>query len=177
MQAAGAKVREALHMEQIGAAALPVIVGVILLFGFFRDVDVFDAFVSGAKEGIKTTIGLLPTLIGLIVAVNMVKASGLLEALCALCGPLVQGLGVSPEVLPLALLRPGVVGLHPVSAGAVRAGQRDRQDSLGAGLLNRDHLLCGDRVLWGGGMQKAQVYAARGPCRGLYGGGIVGGYG
>ena len=73
-------------MEQIGAAALPVIVGVILLFGFFKDVDVFDAFVSGAKEGIKTTIGLLPTLIGLIVAVNMVKASGLLEALCALCG-------------------------------------------------------------------------------------------
>ena len=93
-------------MEQIGAAALPVIVGVILLFGFFKDVDVFDAFVSGAKEGIKTTIGLLPTLIGLIVAVNMVKASGLLEALCALCGPLVQGLGVSPEVLPLALPRP-----------------------------------------------------------------------
>ena len=41
-------------MEQIGAAALPVIVGVILLFGFFKDVDVFDAFVSGAKEGIKT---------------------------------------------------------------------------------------------------------------------------
>ena len=34
-------------MEQIGAAALPVIIGVILLFGFFRGVDVFDAFLSG----------------------------------------------------------------------------------------------------------------------------------
>ena len=93
-------------MEQIGAAALPVIIGVILLFGFLRGVDVFDAFVSGAKEGIHTTLGLLPTLIGLIVAVSMVRASGLLDALCALCEPLANAAGISTEVLPLALLRP-----------------------------------------------------------------------
>ena len=93
-------------MEQIGAAALPVIIGVILLFGFFKGVDVFDAFVSGAKEGIHTTLGLLPTLIGLIVAVSMVRASGLLDALCALCEPLANAAGISTEVLPLALLRP-----------------------------------------------------------------------
>jgi len=93
-------------MEQIGAAALPVIIGVILLFGFFRDVDVFDAFVSGAKEGIHTSLGILPTLIGLIVAVSMVRASGLLEALCGLAEPLARAAGISPEVLPLALLRP-----------------------------------------------------------------------
>ena len=92
-------------MEQIGAAALPVIIGVILLFGFFKGVDVFDAFVSGAKEGIHTTLGLLPTLIGLIVAVSMVRASGLLDALCALCEPLANAAGISTEVLPtLSLL-------------------------------------------------------------------------
>lgn len=93
-------------MEQIGAAALPVIVGVILLFGFFKGVDVFDAFVCGAKEGINTTLGLLPTLIGLIVAVGMVRASGLLDMLCALCGPVADAAGISTEILPLALLRP-----------------------------------------------------------------------
>ena len=85
---------------------LPVIIGVILLFGFFKGVDVFDAFVLGAKEGIHTTLGLLPTLIGLIVAVSMVRASGLLDALCALCEPLANAAGISTEVLPLALLRP-----------------------------------------------------------------------
>lgn len=93
-------------MERIGAAALPVIVGVILLFGFFKGVDVFDAFVLGAKDGIRTTLSLLPTLIGLIVAVSMVRASGLLDMLCALCGPLAEAAGISREVLPLALLRP-----------------------------------------------------------------------
>lgn len=86
-------------MEQIGAAALPVIIGVILLFGFLRGVDVFDAFVSGAKEGIHTTLGLLPTLIGLIVAVSMVRASGLLEVLCALCEPLAKTVGDRKSVV------------------------------------------------------------------------------
>lgn len=93
-------------MEQIGAAALPVIIGAILLFGFWRGVDVFDAFVLGAKEGISTTLGLLPTLVGLIVAVSMLRASGLLDALCALCEPIARWAGVSGELMPLALLRP-----------------------------------------------------------------------
>lgn len=93
-------------MEQIGAAALPVVIGVILLFGFFRGIDLFDAFLSGAKEGVRTSLGILPTLIGLIVAVSMVRASGLLDAVCALTAPLAQKAGIAPEIIPLALLRP-----------------------------------------------------------------------
>ncbi len=93
-------------MEQLGAAALPVLVGVILLFGFVRDVPVFDVFLQGAREGIRTSLKLLPTLIGLVAAVSMVRASGLLELLCGLLAPLAEAAGVSPEILPLALLRP-----------------------------------------------------------------------
>lgn len=93
-------------MEQLGAAALPLIVGAIVLFGFFRDVDVFDVFLEGAKEGIASSLHILPTLIGLIMAVSMVRASGLLDLLCGLAEPLTRGLGLSPEILPLALLRP-----------------------------------------------------------------------
>ncbi len=93
-------------MEHIGAAALPIIIGLILLFGFFQGVDVFDAFVSGAKEGIATSFGILPTLIGLIVAVSMVRASGLLELVCSLAEPAAKAAGVSSQLLPLALLRP-----------------------------------------------------------------------
>lgn len=93
-------------MEQIGAAALPVIVGVIVLFGYFKGVDLFDVFLSGAKEGIHSTVRILPTLIGLIVAVTMLRASGLLELLCNLLQPAAQAVGVSPEIAPLALLRP-----------------------------------------------------------------------
>ena len=93
-------------MEQVGAAALPVIVGLIVLFGFFKGVDVFDSFLAGAKEGLHISMNLLPTLIGLIMAVTMVRASGLLDLLCALAEPLTQAVGVSPELAPLAVLRP-----------------------------------------------------------------------
>lgn len=93
-------------MEQIGAAALPVLVGLLLLAGFVRGVPVFDTFLVGAREGIRTSLQLLPTLLGLIVAVTMVRASGLLELVCGLLAPLAQGVGISPEILPLALLRP-----------------------------------------------------------------------
>lgn len=85
---------------------MPVMIGLILIFGYFKGVDVFDAFVSGAKEGIGSTLQILPTLIGLIVAVSMVRASGLLDIICSLAEPLAEAVGVSPEILPLALLRP-----------------------------------------------------------------------
>lgn len=85
---------------------MPVIIGVIVLFGFFKNVDVFDAFAAGAKEGIQASLRILPTLIGLIVAVSMVRASGLLDLVCTLTEPLTRAVGVSPEIAPLAVLRP-----------------------------------------------------------------------
>lgn len=93
-------------MEQVGAAAMPVMVGLILLFGFCKGLNVFDSFLAGAKEGIHTSFGILPTLVGLIVAVSMVRASGLLELISGLGRPVAELAGVSPELLPLALLRP-----------------------------------------------------------------------
>ena len=67
---------------------------------------VYEDFTSGAKEGLRTAAKILPTLIGLLTAVSMVRASGLLEVLCRLAGPAAQAVGISPELLPLALLRP-----------------------------------------------------------------------
>lgn len=93
-------------MEQVGAAALPVIIGAILVFGFCRGLNVFDAFLEGARQGIETSFRVLPTLVGLIVAVSMVRASGLLDMVCSLAEPLTRALGLSPEIVPLALLRP-----------------------------------------------------------------------
>lgn len=93
-------------MEQVGAAAMPVIIGIIVLFGFFKNVDVFDTFLTGAREGIQASFRILPTLIGLIVAVSMVRASGLLDLVCTLAEPLTRAVGVSPEITPLAVLRP-----------------------------------------------------------------------
>ncbi len=93
-------------LERVGAAAMPFLIGVIVIFGFFKGVNVFDAFLEGAKEGVQASLRILPTLIGLIAAVSMVRASGLLDMVCSLAEPLTEALGISPEIVPLALLRP-----------------------------------------------------------------------
>jgi Uncharacterized membrane protein len=93
-------------MEKIGASVLPIVIGVILIYAFIKEKDVFDLFVSGAKEGMNTTVKILPALIGLLMAVNILKTSGLLEALCSVFAPFADALGISSELVPLALLRP-----------------------------------------------------------------------
>lgn len=93
-------------MAELAAAALPVILGLMLLFGYLSGGEVFSSFTAGAKEGITATMQVLPTLIGLITAVTMLRASGLLDIFCQLLRPLCQRLGIAPELAPLALLRP-----------------------------------------------------------------------
>ena len=93
-------------MREVAAACMPALVGVILLFGFVRGVPVFDAFLEGAKEGLAASVKVLPTLVGLITAVSVARASGLLDLVCALARPLTDAVGLAPELAPLAALRP-----------------------------------------------------------------------
>lgn len=82
-----------------------VVFGSVLL-GLYRRVSVFDCFTEGAKEGLSTTLRVLPSLLGLLVAIAMFRASGALELLLTLIAPLGRWLGVPSEVMPLALMRP-----------------------------------------------------------------------
>ncbi len=93
-------------MEIISSAALPIMIAIILIVAFVKEVDVFNTFLEGAKEGLQTTIQILPTLVGLVMAVTMLRESGLLEALCIAVTPITEKLGFSSELVPLALLRP-----------------------------------------------------------------------
>lgn len=93
-------------MENLGESVLPVVICIILVFGFIKGIDVFDTFLKGAKEGVTQSIRILPTLIGLIMAVSMLRASGLLDMLCELFIPIADFANISPQILPLAILRP-----------------------------------------------------------------------
>ena len=93
-------------IEWLSAAAMPLVVtgvGVLLLFG---KKDLFDAFVRGATEGLRTAVRLLPTLAALMVAIAMLNASGLITWLGTLLSPLAEHIGVPAELLPLLLTRP-----------------------------------------------------------------------
>ncbi len=68
--------------------------------------NVFEVFIKGAREGIVTLYNIAPTLIGLIVSVTMLKASGGLEFVTSMLSPLTEKIGFPSELLPMTLLRP-----------------------------------------------------------------------
>lgn len=93
-------------MDKLGIYAVPIMILLILLFGIIRRVPVFDAFVEGAKEGLASSFSILPTLVGLIMAVTMLKASGALDMIASFLAPVAQLLGLPANVMPLALIKP-----------------------------------------------------------------------
>lgn len=93
-------------MTQITDYILPVIVTTIIIFGAIKGLNVFDIFLDGAKSGFKTVLGITPALIGLIVAVNMLKSSGGLTVITNIISPISEFLDIPKEVTPLAILSP-----------------------------------------------------------------------
>lgn len=94
------------NLEYIGGFIIPFTVAAIIIFGFCRKVPIFDAFLSGAKSGILSTYSIAPSLMGLVVAVSMLSASGAFDMLTNFIAPAADFLGFPKEVLPLALMRP-----------------------------------------------------------------------
>ena len=60
---------------------IPAVLLGIVVYGMKKKRPVYDDFVEGAKEGMKTVAGILPTLIGLMVGVGILRASGFLDML------------------------------------------------------------------------------------------------
>lgn len=93
-------------MEQVGAAAVCAIVAAVVLVGFLKGLPVFELFIEGAKDGMQAAVRLLPTLIGLIAGIAMVRASGIIDLITQALSPILQRIGVDAELVPLILLRP-----------------------------------------------------------------------
>lgn len=84
---------------------IPLIMIGIIIYGLLKDVNVFESFIEGAMDGLRIAIDILPTLIGLLVAVGMLRASGALTGLSRLIAPLLSFSSFPPEVIPVILLR------------------------------------------------------------------------
>ncbi|MFT3708074.1 MAG: nucleoside recognition domain-containing protein [Archangium sp.] len=85
---------------------LPLLIVTIVVLGFSRGAKVYEAFIASAKEGFQTVIGIIPFLVGVLVAIGMFRASGAMEMLVTALTPLVSPFGFPPEALPMALIRP-----------------------------------------------------------------------
>ena len=86
-------------------ALIPILVFYIVGFGILMKKNVYDDFLKGAKEGIQTVVGILPTLVGLMVAVGILRASGLLDFISTTCMGWTKHIGIPSELIPIAIVK------------------------------------------------------------------------
>nr|WP_121272201.1 nucleoside recognition domain-containing protein [Pedobacter schmidteae] len=89
---------------------------VIILGGLYKKIDVFDAFIDGAKNGFDTAIKIVPYLVGMLVAISLLRTSGTFDVVISAIKNGFAFLGADTrfvEGLPTALIR-------PLSGGAAR---------------------------------------------------------
>lgn len=93
-------------MDLFFTMLIPGILALVALYAMGRRVDVYAALVQGAGEGLGTLLRIVPSLIGLLTAVYMLRASGALELAAQWFGPVLSRLGIPPETVALLLVRP-----------------------------------------------------------------------
>ena len=85
---------------------IPLVVIIIIIYGIYKKIDIFDTFILGVKEGMKLSINLFPTIFAMIIAITMITDSGIINYICNLIKPLFIKIAFPTEVIPLAILRP-----------------------------------------------------------------------
>ena len=84
---------------------IPFILFYIIGMGLLMKQDVYDDFITGAKDGFKIVLDILPTLIGLMVAIGILRASGVLNGLAGILQPITSFFHFPSELVPLVIIK------------------------------------------------------------------------
>lgn len=91
-----------LHLSDI---VMPLVIFFVVSYGLVNGVKVYEVFLKGAKEGLRVVVDIVPTLVGLMAAVGVLRASGLFEALGQLLEPLTEPVGIPSQLIPLLFVK------------------------------------------------------------------------
>jgi len=85
---------------------LPLLLVSLLLVGFSHSGRVYESMVKGAKQGFQVGVMIIPFLVAILVAIGMFRASGAMDEVVGVLGPITELFGLPAEALPMALIRP-----------------------------------------------------------------------
>lgn len=95
-----------LIVDQISLLTLPLMFFLIIGYAMTRRVKVYESFIEGGKEGWEVFIRILPYIIAILAAIGMFRESGALDKITELLAPALGAIGMPPETLPVALMKP-----------------------------------------------------------------------
>ena len=93
-------------ISTVMSASVPLMIFFIVSISFKEKKKTFENFLEGAKSSISILLEIFPTLIGLFVAINMLRVSGVLNFIVNIFMPVFAFIGVPGEILPMAILSP-----------------------------------------------------------------------
>lgn len=93
-------------LSSLSVGFIPVVFSLILVHGIWKRAPVYDYFIDGAKEGIRTAAEILPFIIAIFIGIEALVSSGALKYLENFLKPILDFFHVPEEVTPLILLRP-----------------------------------------------------------------------
>lgn len=93
-------------MNFISLWALPFIIILILTMGLIKKVPIYEVFTDGAKEGFKVSVNIIPYLVAIIVAISMLRASGIIELTGEIFAPVLTHFNVPADIIPIMIVRP-----------------------------------------------------------------------
>lgn len=92
-------------IQWLSGSIIPLIVILLILVGLKKKVAVYDEFIKGARDGLEITTRILPTLVGLMIAVGVLRSSGLLDLLVEGLAFLTDAIHFPAELVPLGVLK------------------------------------------------------------------------
>lgn len=93
-------------LETISILAIPAIVFLFIVYAARKKVPVYESFITGAKSGFDVAVKIIPYLVAMLVAIGVFRASGAMDVFVSLISPVAKLIGMPPEALPMAFLRP-----------------------------------------------------------------------
>ena len=85
---------------------IPIIALIIIIYGFYKNIDIYSSFLNGVKEGMQMIIKIFPTIFTMMIAVQVLINSNIIKDYTKLLEPILTIIHFPSELFSLAILRP-----------------------------------------------------------------------
>lgn len=93
-------------IAKVSSFVVPIIILTVLIYGIKKNVNVYDSFLEGAKSSFEIILSIFPSILAMILGVNIFINSGLINVIFEVLRPVFNVIKVPVEIIPMALMRP-----------------------------------------------------------------------